>query len=259
MAALISLFAVVLVSLLITRISSAVFRFTGMSPESARFQARSAFSGTGYTTDEAEGVVEHPVRRRLVLALMLLGNAGLVSVITTLVWSFVGTESGGEALLRGVVLVAGLGVLAGVAGSGWIDERLRGVVEWALRRFTDLEEGYARLVEVEGDYTVGRVEVEADSWLANRRLDELAIDREGVLLLGLKRSDGSFVGSPRGRYTLRPGETLVLYGPDARLGELRERLRGAEGDREARSARDEHADKMREQDRKQREYAERRG
>ena len=35
---------------------------TGTSSELARFQARSAFTGVGFTTSEAESVVLHPVR-----------------------------------------------------------------------------------------------------------------------------------------------------------------------------------------------------
>lgn len=52
---------------------------TGMSLDHARFQARSAFTGTGSTTSEAEAVVTHPARRRIVMALMLVSGPGAVS------------------------------------------------------------------------------------------------------------------------------------------------------------------------------------
>jgi hypothetical protein len=51
----------------------------------ARFQALSAFSGTGFTTREAERIVNHPRRRKIVIYLIMLGNAGIVSVIATFV------------------------------------------------------------------------------------------------------------------------------------------------------------------------------
>lgn len=38
---------------------------TGVPPEIAAFQARSVFSGAGFTTTEAENVVNHPTRRRI--------------------------------------------------------------------------------------------------------------------------------------------------------------------------------------------------
>ena len=74
----VTLLIIVMLSLLITRIASEALTHTGLSRESARFQARSAFSGVGFTTSESEQVVNHPVRRRILMVLMMLGNAGIV-------------------------------------------------------------------------------------------------------------------------------------------------------------------------------------
>jgi len=60
---------------------------TGLEPSVARFQALSAFSGTGFTTREAERIVNHPRRRKILSHLMILGNAGIVSVMATFVLS----------------------------------------------------------------------------------------------------------------------------------------------------------------------------
>jgi len=65
MVAIATVLVVVLVSLLITRVATVAFTLTGLSRDVARFQARSALSGTGFTTSEAEAVVGHPVRRRI--------------------------------------------------------------------------------------------------------------------------------------------------------------------------------------------------
>ena len=81
MVAISTLLLVVAISLLITRVATVILTATGMSRESARFQARSAFSGSGFTTRESETVVDHPVRRRVIGTLMLLGSAGTVAVI----------------------------------------------------------------------------------------------------------------------------------------------------------------------------------
>lgn len=54
---------VLALSLTITRVATLVLAMTGLSWEAARFQARSAFTGTGFTTSEAESIVSHPVRR----------------------------------------------------------------------------------------------------------------------------------------------------------------------------------------------------
>jgi hypothetical protein len=76
-------------SSLVTRMAAMALALTGMSGEAARFQARSAFTGVGFTTREAEEIVWHPVRRRIVMLLMLLGNLGVGAVVATLMLSFI--------------------------------------------------------------------------------------------------------------------------------------------------------------------------
>lgn len=51
---------VLTLSLVITRIATVALTMTGLSSEAAEFQARSAFTGTGFTTAEAEKIVNHP-------------------------------------------------------------------------------------------------------------------------------------------------------------------------------------------------------
>src|SRR4051794_41975718 len=64
-----------------------------MSKHAARFQARSAFTGSGFTTRESESVVDHPVRRKVIMWLMLLGNAGVVAAAGSLIIGFRGAGS----------------------------------------------------------------------------------------------------------------------------------------------------------------------
>src|ERR1041385_8484169 len=90
-----SLLLIVALSVLVIRIATLVLTATGMAPHHARFQARSAFTGAGFTTSESEAVVNHPIRRRVIGNLMLLGNVGLVGVAGTLIVGFGGTSANG--------------------------------------------------------------------------------------------------------------------------------------------------------------------
>src|SRR3954454_5309008 len=103
MVALVSVLIIVLLSLLVTRVATVALSITGMSRESARFQARSAVTGVGFTTSEAEDVVGHPVRRRIVSAPMLIGSAALVTAVSSLILSFGGAHNE-QRLTRGFVL-----------------------------------------------------------------------------------------------------------------------------------------------------------
>lgn len=92
--AIITLSIIVLLVLLINRIATAALMSTGMSREMARFQSRSALSTVGFTTAESESVVNHPVRRRIIAILMIVGNAGFVGLIATVLGTFTGEAEG---------------------------------------------------------------------------------------------------------------------------------------------------------------------
>jgi hypothetical protein len=78
------LFVIVLVSsFIVVRIGAIAFQLTGMEWSLAKFQSLSCFSGTGFTTREAELITGNPRRRRIATFLMVLGNAGLVTLIAT--------------------------------------------------------------------------------------------------------------------------------------------------------------------------------
>lgn len=228
MLAIVTLFIVVVLSLLVTRVAAVALTLTGMSREGARFQARSAFTGVGFTTTEAELVVKHPVRRRIVMALMLLGNIGIASVIATLILSLAG--EGGGSLRRGLVLLAGVTLLWLAASSQWIGRHLERGIARILRRWTDLpRRDYGSLLHVREDYGISELRVEARDWLADKTLAEARLADEGMVVLGIERGD-AYLGAPSGGTAIRAGDTLLLYGPVGRVKELDRRLRGLSGD-----------------------------
>lgn len=225
-----SLLVVVLFSLLITRIATVALVATGLSHSAARFQARSAFTGTGFTTGEAENVVNHPVRRRIVMFLMLLGNAGLAAVIASLMIGF--TRSGGlHAWWRILELAGGMALLLAISRSRWVDRWLTQAIGRALRRYTDLDtRDYASLLDVGGDYTVLELAVRPGDWVAGRTLRDLSLRDEGIAVLGIQRPGADYRGAPGPSTRIRAGGTLILYGRGAVVCELDDRRAGDEGD-----------------------------
>ncbi|MCU1501381.1 MAG: TrkA-C domain protein [Ilumatobacteraceae bacterium] len=100
MIAVASLLVVLTLALVVTRVATVSLEATGLSRDEARFQARSALSGVGFTTSEAEDVARHPVRRRIILVLMLLSGAGVVTTAASLVLSFVDTSGARQSPTR---------------------------------------------------------------------------------------------------------------------------------------------------------------
>lgn len=237
MIALFSFFVILILSLTIVRIAAVMLQMTGISMDAAKFQARSAFTGTGFTTRESEMILTHPLRRKIVLALMLIGNLGFVTFVSSLVISFLKAESSLELVKNGAVLIGGLGMLYLISRSKMIDRMLSRIISRLLKRWTKLHaRDYDGLLNLSGDYEVIRTSVEAGSWYAERSLLELKLSDEGVLILGIHRRDGYFLGSPRGETLLYPGDELILYGREERIRSLSSRRAGAKGDGEHREA-----------------------
>ncbi|HZU73776.1 MAG TPA: TrkA C-terminal domain-containing protein [Acidimicrobiales bacterium] len=231
MIAISSLLLVVVIGLLVTRIATVILVATGMSREHARFQARSAFTGTGFTTSESENVLNHPLRRRVAMTLMLLGNAGIVAAAGSLILGF---RNGSLAHnWKSIIeLVGGLLALVSLSRSRWVDRRLTQLISRLLQRYTDLpRRDLASLLDLSGSYAVGELAVDQGDWMAGRRLEELGLRDEGVAVLGLTRPDGTFRGAPVGSTTVHPGDVLVVYGHAGSLEELDRRPAGPAGDR----------------------------
>jgi hypothetical protein len=235
-------------TLLVTRLAALALAHTGLSRESADFQARSALTGTGFTTREAEAVVSHPVRRRIVLHLMLLGSIGIVSVLASVVVTFLQPTEPRAWPLRLLVLAGGIATIWALAASPWIDRLLARLVGWAMRHVAPVEvHDDRRLLGLEEGYAVGELEVDEGDWLARRSLREVRLGDEGIRLLGVQRADGPYLGVPGPDTRIGVGDTLVLYGDGDALARRADRLRGHLGDRE-------HAEAVR--DRQAREQAE---
>jgi hypothetical protein len=236
-----ALLTVLALSMIITRIATIALASTGLSREAARFQARSAFTGTGFTTSEAERVVDHPVRRRIINLLMILRSAGLVSILISLILSFAGTASKAELAHRLIWLVGGAGVLWGLVNVPVIDRLLSRGIAWALHRWTDLEtRDYASLLKLSGDYTVMEMKVKRYDWLEGKRLSECRLEDEGLSIIGIYRKDGHYIGAPKGSTRVKDEDTLVIYGHTDRIRELDERCADTGGD-------DAHEEAVREQ------------
>lgn len=241
MVAIASLVFILFLSLVVVRVAAVALTLTGMSHEAARFQARSAWTATGFTTAESEQVVNHPVRREIISFLILLRNAGFVTAASALVLSFVNVEGSGQGWLRILVLLFGVAALWLAANSKWIDQRLSRVIAWALKRYTSLDtRDYADLLHLAGEYAVMELKVNAGDWLSGKTLTALGLPDEGVLVLGVIRPNGDYLGAPRGSIKIEAGDRLLLYGRSSTLDGLDRRRADATGERDRRGSIERH-------------------
>ncbi|WP_224998287.1 TrkA C-terminal domain-containing protein [Cesiribacter sp. SM1] len=225
MIAVITLILILSFSFLITKVATIALMHTGLSRQSAQFQARSIFTGVGYATKEAENIVNHPLRRKIVMVLMLLGNAGIVSVVATLVLTFLGNDKGDIPLyLRLALIVLGVISLWLLFSSKLFNQLLSRIINWALHRYTDLTvQDYAGILHLGGEYKIAELFVKENHWMSNCTLAELALSKEGVYILGVTRQDGSYLGVPGHDTLILTGDTVIVYGRSSIIKSLLQR------------------------------------
>jgi len=229
--AILSLLLTLTLSLLVTRIGTMALMLTGISREMARFQARSAFTGVGFTTNESESITTHPLRRQIVMLLMLLGNVGIAAGAATMMVTLMRTTEADNRWWNIGLLAAGLVGLWLFAASRWVERHLNRLIAYGLTHWGRLEvRDYVALLQLRDGYAVTELLVEKLDWLADKTLIELKLPTEGVLVLGIQCVDGKYIGAPTADTRINPGDTLVLYGPILRVEELDQRRRGRQGD-----------------------------
>ena len=224
---------ILLISMLIGRVATTALTLTGMSHEQARFQARSALTGAGFTTTESESIVTHPVRRRIVMMLMLTGSAGLVTVIGTIAIGVSGANSRTDSLVAFGGLIASIVALMWAMRTRPVERVLSRLIRIGLRRFTDLDvRDVESLMDIHGGYSIAQLLVEEADWVCDRTLADMRLNDEGILVLGVQRRNGGYDGAPKGTLAVHAGDTLLLYGHQDRIAQLDERVKGPMGDAE---------------------------
>lgn len=225
----VALLSLAVVTYFIIRTAGQALELTGLSRDTARFQALSAFFGAGFTTSESEFVVSHPVRRRIIRDLIVIGNIGIFSIIASAVALIANTHSSDIALRLGIVA----GVLIALFTIGrfqFVTRIIDMSVRYALQHTGAVRAlDYERLLGVHHGFSVSEVAIEKDSWLDGETLAGAQLRNEGVNVLAVQKPDGVFVGSPRGKTVVQAGETLVIYGPDKAIHHLATRPGGDAG------------------------------
>ncbi|MEM9941687.1 MAG: TrkA C-terminal domain-containing protein [Planctomycetota bacterium] len=203
-----------------------------MSQDSARFQARSAYTGVGFTTYESEQVADHPVRRKIVMALMLTGNIGIAVVIASMMATFAqNTEDTRTWTVRLVILAGSLLGIWMITTQKFVDQAIEKLIAWSLKKWTQLDvRDYVSLLHLAEGFVVYEITANPDDWITGKTLAEAKLSNEGVLVLGIHRKNGKYIGSPYGRSLVNQGDVLTLYGTSKRLEELDTRKAGSEGD-----------------------------
>ncbi len=223
---LLALLIIVAVALLIVRIGATALMMTGLSRDVAEFQAISCFFGVGFTTNEAEMIVGHPTRRRIAQHLIISGNIGLTGALGTAIMTFVTDEpdwldhlipvTGSNAFFfkLGLILVSIL-FIGGIFRLGIVKRVLELIIKASLEQFHQVRAiDYETVLRSSDGYVVMQIEIEPGHPLIGRTLAGAMLGSKGVLVLGIKRAAGEYIGAPHATTEILEGDMLTVYGQE---------------------------------------------
>jgi hypothetical protein len=225
-ASIIAFFVIALVSLIAVRVGSTALMMTGLSWDTASFQAYSAFFGVGFTTREAEMVVNHPVRRRIIRDLILAGNVGLTSALATLVVTLMQSATTSHLLLLVALAAAGVSGLLLLSRIGWLQKLLDHLIQRTLEHTGMVRAlDYELLLRIQHGYAVSEIEVLPDTYLTGRTLRDSRPWDRGVVILSITRNSETIPGLPGPSDLILAGDILTAYGKEDSLKAMVEPLK----------------------------------
>lgn len=214
MMAIITLSLIIFLQLLANRVGAIVLVFTGLPEDVAKFQARSALFGCGFTTAESEDVMSDPVRRKIIYKLMFLGHVGIIATISGAILGVVKLGNSEESVIFHCSLFFGSLVIVGLLARSALFERLLYKMFRRISKRFDLFSSYrmGHVATLPGNHTV--IEYAVDPGHAAVSVSTLQNEEDAVTILAIHQADGKFTSRPVLETEIHGNDVLYLYGAE---------------------------------------------
>ena len=218
---------VLIVSFVVVRIGAIAFQLTGLEWSLAKFQALSCFTGTGFTTKEAELITADAQRRRIASVLIVLGHAGLVTLIAT----FANSVRPATGMPKFTIPF-----LHGIIPSGWLPWINLLIIIFAVytiykiftrsrfaTKLTDFLRArilkkeifkpvsFEELLIATGGYGVSSIEICEDTPILNKTLLESGLRQQDITVLAVERG-GQMIANPSADTRIVLGDKIICFG-----------------------------------------------
>jgi hypothetical protein len=226
----------ILVSFVVVRIGAIAFELTGLEWNLAKFQALSCFTGTGFTTKEAELITTHAQRRKIATGLMILGNAGFMTLIATFANSLQPNSMINQFWfpgLRGVmpmtvlpwvnllVLLSGIFIAYKIFTFSGVASRFRKIIRGYFTKNEIIKQvSFEELMLATGGYGITQIEICSSSPILNKKIFESELRQHDITILTVER-DGKTIPNPSSDTVVMLGDHITCFG---RLDHIRKEL-----------------------------------
>lgn len=212
----------IIISVFIVKIASVALNLTGLDEKRAFFQALSAFTGTGFTTRDSELIVNNDIRRKIIMFLMILGNAGLITVVTTLVLSFVKGGATPVVVNIGLILLVILLLIKVSLNKGITRKLTKKIQARLIRTPTFTKRPVEEILRLAEGYGIAEVKINEDCIDLGKSLFESSFRQKDILIMAIERGN-SVIPAPHASDILMINDTLICYGKLHNIGELTNR------------------------------------
>lgn len=225
---------VLVISFIIVRIGAIAFHLTGLEWSLAKFQALSCFTSTGFTTREAELVTANRQRRRIASILIVLGHAGLVTLVATFAntlrprpasWSIPFLPGSIPSWLLPWISLAVVVVAIYVIYRVFTNTELARKLTNALRKRLIKKEiiepvSFEELAIATAGYGISKIQVSKDNWVLDKTLSESQLRSRNITVLAVIRGADT-IPNPAADAKIILGDELVCFG---KLEDIRSQL-----------------------------------
>jgi len=228
----------IIVSFVVVRIGAIAFQLTGLEWSLAKFQALSCFSGTGFTTKEAELVTGNKQRRKIATILIILGNAGFVIMIATLAGSLMPTKETIVAKLSesflpfsvpaflvvwvnlAIIIVMVYGIYKVFTHKKFVGKMTNILRKKIIKKEIFQKVSFEELLLATGGYGISRIAVSAGSPVLGKTLAKSGLREQDIMLLATVRGSET-IPNPPANMKILLGDELICFG---KLENIRNRI-----------------------------------
>lgn len=179
---------------------------------------------------------------------MLVGNAGIVTVMSSLILTFILPETLASKLYGLLIVVVGVSLVWWAINSSWVDKALSKIINKLLKRYTSIDiQDFAAVLHLKDDYRISELKIDEGHWMTNRTLRELDLRHEGITVLGIDRNGFDYFGNPTGKFTILPEDVITVYGKSNIIRGLSQRKRNYKGDKEHEKSIDKEIERRKEE------------
>ena len=193
----------------------------GMERRKARFQALSALTGTGFTTTEAEDIVNHPRRRLIATWLIFLGSVGIILfVLIILLMLIFGLRPAKPTLSPAFIILSALPTVALLVlyWIGALDKLGTVIASWLKRSaFFTFELSTREIIHRAGDYSVARLTIGRKAPEVGSKIGSTSLVKHKITVLAIERGDRT-LAFPEAKEVVQAGDHLLCYGETDKIG-----------------------------------------